>query len=122
MLLIPSVVDIHNPTMSTASLRPLLLAATVWCAGPPLRARQAPSTTDPISTYLRRAFHAVAKDIVAAAELMPEADYNFRPAGVVTIDWCHAASVHIVLLPSVVPPPACEVLQNWRGRALRSEE
>ncbi len=38
---------------------------------------------DPLSTYLRQAYAAVSKDVLAVAEMMPEQDFGFRPAGVV---------------------------------------
>jgi uncharacterized damage-inducible protein DinB len=37
---------------------------------------------DPITKYLQRSYTVVAKDLVAAIEMMPEEDFGFRPAGV----------------------------------------
>jgi uncharacterized damage-inducible protein DinB len=38
--------------------------------------------TDPITKYLQRSYTAVAKDLAAVIEMMPEEDFGFRPAGV----------------------------------------
>jgi len=38
---------------------------------------------DALSTYLRRSYAALSKDLRAAVELMPEQDFAFRPAGAV---------------------------------------
>lgn len=39
---------------------------------------------NPLSTYLRRSYAAVSKDVLAVVAMMPEQDFGFRPAGVVT--------------------------------------
>jgi uncharacterized damage-inducible protein DinB len=44
-------------------------------------AQQPPN--DPLSTYLRRSYSAMSKDLKAAVEMMPEQDFGFRPAGAV---------------------------------------
>lgn len=38
--------------------------------------------SDPLSNYLRRAYAAVSKDVLAVAEMLPEEDLGFRPANV----------------------------------------
>lgn len=65
--------------MKAATSLPNALATALLLTTTHIRAQQSPPATDPISTYLRRAFSAVAKDIVAGAEIMPEDGYTFRP-------------------------------------------
>jgi uncharacterized damage-inducible protein DinB len=49
----------------------------------PASAQQAADEA-PLSSYLRRSFAALARDLAAVAEMMPEQDFTFRPAGVVS--------------------------------------
>ena len=50
--------------------------------------------SDPITKYLQRSFAAVAKDLVAAVEMMPEEDFGFRPSGVAKEVRTFGAIVH----------------------------
>jgi uncharacterized damage-inducible protein DinB len=60
----------------------ILLCATLLTLTPCAEAQQ-PAGDDVLSTYLRRAYAAVSRDVVAAVELMPEEQLGFRPAGVI---------------------------------------
>jgi uncharacterized damage-inducible protein DinB len=60
----------------------LVLSTALLTLMPALHALGA-ADDDPLSTYLRRSYAAVSKDVTAAVEMMAEADLGFRPAGVV---------------------------------------
>jgi uncharacterized damage-inducible protein DinB len=44
---------------------------------------QQPANDAPLSSYLRRSYAALSRDLAAAVETMPERAYGFRPAGAV---------------------------------------
>jgi uncharacterized damage-inducible protein DinB len=64
-------------------MTPRFLVFALAVVAADLPAQQQGAASEPLAAYLRRAFNAVAKDLVAAAELMPAQDYGYRPAGVV---------------------------------------
>ena len=59
----------------------LALCASVWCATP--ASAQTGTAANPISSAVRRAWDGVKQNITRSAEMMPEADYAFRPVNTV---------------------------------------
>jgi uncharacterized damage-inducible protein DinB len=59
----------------------LALCASVWLATP--AAAQTGTVANPISSGIRTAWEGVKRNVTRSAELMPEADYGFRPVNTV---------------------------------------
>ena len=77
----------------------LLLPTVLLLLSPSLHAQENPTTDDVLSTYLRRSYAAVARDLTAAVEMMPAEDFDYRPDGVA--DEVRTFGEHVAHLLSV---------------------
>ena len=78
-------------------MRPCLLAVAVLLLLPTSGRAQPAKDGAALSAYLQKSYAAVARDLVAVVELMPEQDFGFRPAGVAPEVRSFADIVHHVV-------------------------
>lgn len=63
--------------------RVVMLFVTAVCAAAPSAALAQAPAANPVSQAVKQAWDGAKKNITASAELMPEADYNFKPVDTV---------------------------------------
>jgi uncharacterized damage-inducible protein DinB len=92
----------RNSNCGTLMKRCILTFIALLTLAPTAQAQQ-PADGEVLSTYLRRSYAAVSKDLVAVVEMMPEQDFGFRPAGAVKeVRTFGEIVAHVVLVNSWV--------------------